>query len=71
LNRRKNDRYRTFCKNILNTIDEKDGMNKSKYSKIKIMNESDAFFSQCLPKFKSSREIGEDKYLVEKTYKKY
>jgi hypothetical protein len=33
----KNDGYRTFCKNILNAVYGKDGMNKSKYSKLVIM----------------------------------
>jgi hypothetical protein len=52
-----NDKYRTFCKNILNVSYGKLGMNKSKYSKLVIMDQKKAFFSQCLPEFKGSRAI--------------
>jgi hypothetical protein len=42
----KNDGYGMFCKNILNASYWKDGMNKSKYSKLVIMDQKKAFFSQ-------------------------
>jgi hypothetical protein len=65
----KNDGYLTFSKNILNAAYGKDGMNKSKYSKLIIMDQKKAFFSQCLPDFKGSRAISNNKYIVEKNYK--
>jgi hypothetical protein len=65
----KNDGYGTFCKNILNAAYGKDGMNKSKYSRLMIMDEKKAFFSQCLPEFKGSRAISNNRYIVEKNYK--
>jgi hypothetical protein len=37
--------YETFCKNIHNTSYGKDGMNKSKYSKLVIMDQKKVFFS--------------------------
>jgi hypothetical protein len=43
----KNDRYGTFCKNILNAAYGKDGMNQSKYSRLMIMDQDRAFFGQC------------------------
>jgi hypothetical protein len=46
-------------------------MNKSKYSKLVIMDQKKAFFSQCLPGFKGSRALRDNKYLVEKNYKTY
>jgi hypothetical protein len=67
----KNDGYGTFCKNILNAAYGKDGMNKSKYSKVIIMDQKKAFFSQCFPEFKGSRAISNNRYIVEKNYKIY
>jgi hypothetical protein len=67
----KNDGYGTFCKNILNAAYGKDGMNQSKCSRLMIMDEDKAFFAQCLPKFKGSRALRDNKYLVEKNYKTY
>jgi hypothetical protein len=67
----KNDGYGTFCKNILNAAYGKDGMNQSKYSRLMIMDEDKAFFAQCLPEFKGSRALRDNKYLVEKNYKTY
>jgi hypothetical protein len=67
----KNDGYGTFCKNILNAAYGKDGMNKSKYSKLVIMNQKKVFFSQCLPEFKGFRAISNNRYIVEKNYKTY
>jgi hypothetical protein len=67
----KNDGYGSFYKNILNAIYGKDGMNQSKYSKLMIMDEDKAFFAQCLPEFKGSRALRDNKYLVEKNYKTY
>jgi hypothetical protein len=67
----KNDEYGTFCKNILNTVYGKDWMKKSKYSKLVIMDQEKAFFSQCLPEFKGSRAISNNRYIVEKNYKTY
>jgi hypothetical protein len=67
----KNDGYGTCCKNILNAAYGKDGMNQSKYSKLMIMDENKAFFAQCLPEFKGSRVLRDNKYLVEKNYKTY
>jgi hypothetical protein len=46
-------------------------MNKSKYSKLVIMDQQKAFFSQCLPEFKGSRAISNNRYIVEKNYKTY
>jgi hypothetical protein len=67
----KNDEYRIFCKNILNVAYGKDRMNKSKYSKLVIMDQKKAFFSQCLPEFKGSRAISNNRYIVETNYKTY
>jgi hypothetical protein len=67
----KNDGYGTFCKNILNTEYGKDGKNKSKYSRLIIMNQKKTFFSQYLPDFKGSRAITNNGYIVEKNYKTY
>jgi hypothetical protein len=36
-----------------------------------IMDEDKAFFAQCLPEFKGSRALKNNKYLVEKNYKTY
>jgi hypothetical protein len=44
-------------------------MNKSKYSKLVIMDQQKAFFSQCLPEFKDFRVLGDNKFLVEKNCK--
>jgi hypothetical protein len=63
------DEYGTFSKNIINSVYGKDGMNKSKYRKLVIMNQKKAFFSQCLPEFKGSRAIRNNRYIVEKNYK--
>jgi hypothetical protein len=41
----KNDGYGSFCKNILNAVYGKDGMNQSRYSKLVIMDQKKAFFS--------------------------
>jgi hypothetical protein len=60
----KNDGYGRFCKNILNAAYGKDGMNKSKYSKLVIMDQKKPFFSQCLPEFKGSRAISNNRYIV-------
>jgi hypothetical protein len=68
---RKNDGYGTFCKNILNAAYGKDGMNKSKYSKLVILDQQKVFFSQCLPEFKGTRPISNNRYIVEKNYKTY
>jgi hypothetical protein len=51
----KNDGYRTFCKNILNVIYRKDGMNKSKYSKLVVMDKNKVFMGRV---FRTSREHG-------------
>jgi hypothetical protein len=67
----KNDGSGTFCKNILNAVYGKDGMNQSKYSRLMIMDQNKAFFAQCLPEFKGSRALRNNKYLVEKNYKTY
>jgi hypothetical protein len=67
----KNDGYGTFCKNILNAVYGKDGMNQSKYSRLMIMDQDRAFFAQYLPEFKGSRAIGNNRYIVEKNYKTY
>jgi hypothetical protein len=64
----KNDGYRTFCKNILTAVYEKDGMNQSKYSRLMIMDQEKFFFTQCLPEFKGSRALRDNIYLVEKNY---
>jgi hypothetical protein len=71
VNKQKNDGCGTFCKNILNATYGKDGMNKSKYSKLVIMNQKKDFFSQCLPEFKGSRAIRNNRYIVEKNYRTY
>jgi hypothetical protein len=42
----KNDGYGTFCKNLLNTAYGKDRMNKSKYSKLVIIDQMKTFLSQ-------------------------
>jgi hypothetical protein len=39
----KNDGYRTFCKNILNMAYGKNGMNKSKNSKLVVMNKNNGY----------------------------
>jgi hypothetical protein len=44
-------------------------MNKSKYSKLVIMDLDRTFFTQCLPEFKDSRALRDNKFLVEKNYK--
>jgi hypothetical protein len=67
----KNDGYGAFCKNILNAAYRKDGMNQSKYSRLMILDQDKAFFAQCLPEFKGSRALRDNKYLVEKNYKTY
>jgi hypothetical protein len=67
----KNDGYGTFLKNILNAVCRQDGMNKSKYGKLVIMDQKKAFFSQCFPEFKDSRTLRDNKYIVEKNYKTY
>jgi hypothetical protein len=67
----KNDEYGTFCKNSLNAAYGKDGMNQSKYSRLMIMDQDRAFFSQCLPEFKGSRAISNNRHIVEKNYKTY
>jgi hypothetical protein len=67
----KNDGYGTFCKNILNAAYGKDGMNQSKYSRLMILDQDKAFFSQCFPEFKGSRAISNNRYVVEKNYKTY
>jgi hypothetical protein len=46
-------------------------MNKSKYSKLVIIDKQKLFFSQCLPEFKRSRAINNNRYIVEKNYKTY
>jgi hypothetical protein len=65
----KNDGYGIFCKNILNAVYGKDGNNKPKYSKLVIMDEEKLFFFQCLPKFKGSREISNNRYVVATCFK--
>jgi hypothetical protein len=67
----KNNGYGTFCKNILNAAYGKDGINHLKYSRLMIMDQKKAFFPQCLPEFKGSRALRDNKYLVEKNYKTY
>jgi hypothetical protein len=67
----KNVGYGIFSKNILNAAYGKDGINKSKYSKLVIMDQKKAFSSQCLPEFKGSRAISNNRYIVEKNYKTY
>jgi hypothetical protein len=67
----KKDGYGRFCKNILNAAYGKDEMNKSKYSKLVIIDQKKAFFSQCFPEFKGSRSISNHRYIVEKNYKTY
>jgi hypothetical protein len=44
-------------------------MNQSKYSRLVIIDEGKGFFDQCFPEFKVSRNLRNDKYLVEKNYK--
>jgi hypothetical protein len=63
----KNNGYGTFCKNILNGAYGKDGMNKSMYSKLVIMDQKKAFSSQCLPEFKSFRQILNSSFLKKTT----
>jgi hypothetical protein len=63
----KNEGYGTFYKNILNAVYGKDRMNQTKYSKLMIM----IRIAQCLPEFKGSRALRDNKYLVEKNYKTY
>jgi hypothetical protein len=46
-------------------------MNKSKYSKLVIRDQKKAFFFECLPEFKGSRGISNNRYIVEKKYKSY
>jgi hypothetical protein len=65
------DGYGTFCKNILNPAYGKDGMNKSKYSNLDVMDKNKAFIAQCFPNFKGARKLNEDKYIVERTYRYY
>jgi hypothetical protein len=67
----KNDGYGTFCKNILNAAYGKDGMNKSKCSKLVVMDKDETFMAQCFPNFKGARQLNEDKYIVEKNYRYY
>jgi hypothetical protein len=67
----KNDGFWTFCKNILNAAYRKDWMNKSKYSKLVVMDKDKAFMAQCFPNFKEARHLNEDKYIVEKNYRYY
>jgi hypothetical protein len=57
----KKDGYGTFCKNILNAVYGKDWMNKSKYSRLMIIDQDKAFFVQCLPEFKGSRGLRDNK----------
>jgi hypothetical protein len=68
---RKNDGCGTFCKNILNATYGKDGMNKSKYSKLVVMDKNKAFMTLCFPNFKGARQLNEDKYIVKKNYRYY
>jgi hypothetical protein len=67
----KNDGYGTFCKNILNATYGKDGMNKSKYSKLVVMDKNKSFIAQCFPNFKGARQLNEDKHIIEKNYRYY
>jgi hypothetical protein len=67
----KNDWFGTFCKNILNAVFPKDGINQSKYSRLVIMDQEKALFSKYLPEFKGFRALRDNKYLVEKNYKIY
>jgi hypothetical protein len=67
----KNDGYGTFRENILNAAYTKDGINKSKYSKLVIMDPKNSFFYQCLPEFKGCRAISNRMYIVEKNYKTF
>jgi hypothetical protein len=42
----KNDGYRIFCKNILNAVCGKGGINQSKFSRLITINTEKAFFRQ-------------------------
>jgi hypothetical protein len=55
-----------FCKMILNAAYGKDGMNTSKYSKIKLFDEQKTSTQVCLPNFKGCRKISSDCYAVQK-----
>jgi hypothetical protein len=46
-------------------------MDKSKYSKLVVMDKDKAFITQCFPNFKGARQLNEDKYIVEKNYRYY